>query len=1318
MPGITLDKRRVFGTLHTGRDVSSLRSDECPTFLNVQHDVDGSTRKRNGMALVGEVACAAEPECWDAVATLGGSLAAGTYYVRLTHVTLAGETDIIRQTPTTFVATTGGEHPLSAVAVGHPFHMRKKRVTNWYDLPVDTPGLPDIPDTATRAYMIAIEDGPTLALLAACPDAFTGYLVYSRAPRVQDQTRLGANPDAADPLYHRVRELAKVFSFASYLGNPVFVLDRQIVQIGETGKIDRDTVDIMMPDRDGLPVLWWNVYLSPQVAGVDSGEYRWAGASTQGANYILCTEYDADGYRSPLDRVDRAAPIVNVVDVTETAPDGCIIPAKTGIRGGIYAFRTGWHTSDPDITRAPGYSVAVDELDFSGLRGAMRCRQTTWPSRVTYAAVGDGQGVEVTRYAMPDTVAGWSLFVGECAPHRVLDFTDSLRIPGDPDLLHHTTPAADYLISSTAGNYPNTLPTDFTGTLEYADDNAFPTAPTESEDARGLPPAYAQIRPRTDASSNDFRYSSSDDDGATARHRLYFPLDTAIDADDLALTTYAVFRIFVRTRPGRLASYTPGYATTNPAAFPRIRVWMNSGWTIIDTLDNPSGGFVEARVPISFDAATDLSNVVGGTRLYAVVDVLNQASVGFDIYEPSLLLYRQTESTPGDGEAAIEPPSDGEMLQFRDQADETLYLRSPLAQPMWWNTPIRQDNTADWPLQGFAESIPGNRGPKGQSIQRVFGCGDSLFRMLPSGKFQRLYQYEGPDYSSVVSDDFQMCNYLWRLFACNPGLSAWNLRFDQQQTFPMGIATLADKGSIVSVNEPADGPGVTEDVPIEYYAVACRIVEATNGYVCRSKPFLFTQTVKVNIKQGIESACLIRGTLTVEPQDTHIELYRPLMNTAFYKRAVVIPITEGVVDSTGRVIIDVTDVFDGTDADLGIPIQFNTGRPPAACMMIFNRGRVHFVPQEDRERDYFTNITSPSGLPNPEGWYDLNNIDPPLKIAAAITSLEGSDGPLRISTLKGMARIDGVSADQDGRDAFTAETISADTGWVGPRAWHEIDNVTYGMTNIGPAIRSGDKLSFVGAPGKKILDKAHLDARTAYGSWCIQDAAGRIWFAYSDDPVGCMNGALVLDQQKRGDGTDPYWSQWDIDGHSSLMVDSYTGKHVMLIGGHDGRVYRYAGRFRTDAGLFIDAEMATRPEVLAGAVDTARPDKCVWYIHGDRQDSVLVDVRKDMEIQRNVNASPQRISCNDAPVDALGNPIPLFGVGEVTPYDGVVYGLPDANEEVERSTGMGTIFRQIQFVVRQTFEEMPAGTRREAGFEVAGYALTAARTSSARRGSA
>lgn len=1399
---IQLDKRMTFGSLQTGRAATALRSDECPVFRNVQHDIDGMTRKRSGLALVGELACASEPDCWHQtpIEDPDGQLTAGLYYTRMTHVTLAGETDIIRQPGKPVMVTS----PQDAIQVWHPFHLRKKLIEQFWNLPSDTPGLPVAPpapvvvvneplgllpagwNTATlgtgypmppnrilpgsvtitsdggvgsplvddgfgnlggpvpgvgtinyetgeihflfdltgnpasnvtasytvvrvtRVYMIALHDGPPLSILESCPDAFKDYLLYSRAPRVQDQTRLGANPDASWPPYNRTIPLAKITLFASYLGLPVFVLNQSIIQIGQTGKIDRDTVDIMMPDRDGLPVLWWNLYLVPADDGVDTGYYRWAGSAIDGAGSVIARSYNINGIRSPLERVNRDMPGVAAVDGTDIDKNGASYPASTNNRGGLYGVRLTWTLSEKSVMQAPGWSVAAPLLGLGGRRAPLRSRQESVPSRVHYVELRDGQEIWVQRNVFEDTVSGWNIYVGECDPHRILDFTNSARIPGDDNPLHHATPYAQ--VSSAPGTYQQ-APTNQLNITEFVDDNGEPSQPSEFITKRGLPNAYAQIVPFTDTSSSWFRFASSNDLSAETLMRFGFPLDTIVDAADLALTKHVVFRLFMRTRPGRLASYNPGIPVSNTQEFPKIRFWNGFGWVDVFVSKVITDGFMEYRIPLPLPTpgdATSLFNVVDGTRRFCVVQVHDQASIGYDINQPDLRLYRQTEADPLDlNLGALEPPLENEMLQVEDTTAVIVKLRIQLQQKRWWARPIRPDNTGMWPLQGYAENIPGNRGPKGQRIQRIFGAGDSMFRMHPSGKFERLWQYEGPKYADVVSDDFQQCNFLWRLFWCNPGMPEWNLRFDQQQSWPMGIAPIKEKGSITAVHEPVNGPGVTEDVAVEYYLVAVRFVKGGNGHVVRSEPLLFTQTEKVNIQEGFESSCLVEGTVTVEPEDTQLELYRNLMDTAFYKRCAVIPINESVVTADGRVRISIEDVFDGTDADLDITMEFNTGRPPAARMMKLHTGRVHFVPQEDPERDYFTNISSPDGLPNPEGWYDENAIDPPLKIAAAITCLSGATGPLHISTIKGMGRVDGVSADQDGKDAFVCVAIDADTGWSGPRASQEEGSTELGMTVYGPYVRQGDQCKFIGAPAQEIIAKAHLDSKSAYNTFCEQDQDGRVWFGFSDSPMSDVNGMLVLDQGKRGDGITPYWSEWRFRLHSTLVADLYNGKPVILIGGQDGRVYRYGGRFRTDAGAFIDAEMASRPEAAGGPIDSFRPDVCLWFVHGDRQDHVLVTVKKNMDTQRAVNEVPQRLRCNEPPVDANRNPIPLFGVGAFVPGSGQEYGMPDSRMEVERTTRIGTVFRTIQFKVWQKLDDMPTGSRREAGFECAGYMLQA-----------
>lgn len=1370
-----VDRRRIFGSLNDGVAITALGPEECPLLRNVSHELDGAITKRKGKSLFAEVAAHDGPDCALVTAAFdeAGVLTAVQHDVLVTYATAAGETDTLGVAP--FQVTLNAK--TFAIDVRIPFHLRKRTVNKWYDLPAYTAGLPSFPpellvetvvtgqslglyaggpvtlvigvpgeplqppsnrrikpgslvlffdggggttlvddgfgavtgpgvDTGTidyntgtivltwtvdpsgnmdadfiiqvygRVYMIGLEDGPPITIQAACPDAFEGYLVYSRAPRVQDETLLGANFEAAEPLYHRVKELAQVYSWGTYDGAPVFVLDRRTPQIGQTGKVDRDTVDVMMPDRAGLPILYWNVYAKRTV---DSA-YRLGATGTNGYEAARVLSIDATAAQPPHQGTERGAPVLATGATTRTLRNGAVVSSHSGIPGGIYAIQTAWGTGDLSVLQAPGYDAARTALGLSGARPALRCRQETWPSTRAFAQVRDGESITVTPPARPDIASSWSLYAEKLEPFLTLGFQDSIEQAEPYNPLNSTKPFADY-----AGDGALTLAAAnaaIIGTLNSAP-TGFPQAGYGQFESTGtFPPSYENI-------SDDeptWGYSSGRGFLTDARLRFWFPIDTVIDAATVARMDYAVLRLKLRVRRNNATTYSP--ATTLGAS---IRVWSATGsiWGTLKSGIKPTDGFVEHAFGFAAGVAIgSLFNVQNGNRWYAVFDIIGLNGLGLDVDTIHLDLMDAADATLG-------------TVQKRGITDTSYTLRHPLARDVERNETVRQNNTASWPVMGYAAGIVGDDESLSETFDNFFGVADSVFRWKRDGTVERVFQQEDEHFTPACRNDFQFANYTSRTFFCNPGIPTWNLRFDGRQTFPMGLAKPEEEGEILSVSEPAPGALVVEDQEIEYYVVYKRVLEALNrGYVVRSAPLKFTDTVKVNIKEGIESACLIVGTLKPEPEVTHVEIYRNYIGTAFYARVADIEIVDSLVQADGSVSIRVEDAFDGTDGDLDLPIEFETGRPPAATVMLLHRGRVWFVDQTNRELISFTNVTSPSGLVNPEGFFATHTVEPPMRFASAVDGFSAPGGLLVAhSAGSGMVAVDGISDDQNSQEALTTRAIYADGGWVGPRAHSDFDAIEYGMTPLGPGILAGGEFKFIGTPVQGTIADSIRDPAVVKQSHVLK-VDDSIWFTFSEDPVGCMTSALVLAREVTAEGDRLYWTVFDdLECHSIITSKVHSRLTVTLICGHAGRVFRYGGRAKTDAGLFIEARAKTRPIVEGETGRSFQPRSAYLYMHGDRKHVMLVKIRKDYRREDSVAPRPLEVPCNEH------RTAQDFGVGAYLLDGNNDFGPTDENLALEHRQSLGQVYRQMQFEFYQTLEDLPPGTPREATFQASGFIL-------------
>jgi hypothetical protein len=670
---------------------------------------------------------------------------------------------------------------------------------------------------------------------------------------------------------------------------------------------------------------------------------------------------------------------------------------------------------------------------------------------------------------------------------------------------------------------------------------------------------------------------------------------------------------------------------------------------------------------------------------------------------------------------------------------------------LWPNT------TAQWPVVTHSVPIVGDDGVDKALAFNFLGCADSVFRDKDNGTIERVYHVEGKYWPAVMKQDWRFANYLWRVFFCNPGFPNWNLRFDGKQTFPMGLpwpavdwdevtdeagnylppsATDVDPtgldeddeclasgerplGRIVentSISVDLDEP-IPEGVvcwDVEYYIVYKRVVRTPRrSYVVRSRPRKLTETVQVCANDDTPALLRLEFEVCPEPQVTHVELYRNQASTAQYFLVDEIALDESVsrmCDATdpdysagpdGRLMISFDDEIPATDDDLTLPAEFETGRPPAATMMLFHRGRIWFVQQDDRELIAFTNVTSPSGAVNPEG-FDANHvIDPPMRSASAITCLSVYHTAVLAHSENGIVGVSGLSDDQNSAQGLAASAFAADAGAVGPDAWANVDNIQYIMTPKGPGVVMGDEIAYLGQKIEGSLETANLRAPQLYASRVIHyrtRGKSQVWFTHTQDQFGEMNRCWVFDEEvTQVEDRTMFWKVFtEMPVHGLTVTEDGAGIEFPLMGGCDGRAYRH-GRGATDAGLFIEFDVRTAFIDEGEYGRSIQPRWAYWDARGDVGDCFFVDVRKDFE-QRNVNQSPIRIQLG-------GGTGVYWNAGWWSPDAAEKWQDTDVRPYVEQRMSMGTFFRQLQFRLSQEWSSLPPGDKRAATFECSGYTL-------------
>jgi hypothetical protein len=894
----------------------------------------------------------------------------------------------------------------------------------------------------------------------------------------------------------------------------------------------------------------------------------------------------------------------------------------------------------------------------------------------------------------------------------------------------------------------------------------------EADITEGWAPTYMDIhREIIDSKRPDYEWSplwaSSRQDVKVNQHLWWFQCND-LPADP----AYIRLEIRFRTRDGGsggLGAWAAG-ADNNR----KICLWDDAGSAWIDLeLDIGGADLLDTWVTKSYAIPWQdirltqaLTENFTGNFPYFIARMAGDDYNGFDV--DYVRVFVDTEH---------EDPIPGKDELLRDKVDygtTTWTLRNPmLEKPIVSSTashcpveeympiqgewcPIRRNTTGQWPVVVASMPTVKGAGTSADRLDNYIGCGDSVFVDRGDGNLDRIYHAEDRYHGKVMANDWEFCNYLTRVFFCNPGDPKYNYRFDGVQTHPHGIAWPSkwdeDRDESGNYNPPGDEDDEQDpndpdcfkvgeqplgtiidvsqidtpdgEVPegddtltpvschdVEYYIQWVRILK-TGGrsYIVRSRPRLLTETVEICIHPSFLPTVKIEADMCPEPQVTHIEIYRNYSFTARYFRVDRIPVDEAKIDTeTGRLKFKFEDTIPEADEDLTNPMILETGRPRAARMFKFHQGRVWSVPQAAGLVVDFTNVVDTAGNIDPEGWWPLHYLIPPMRESAAITCLSPYQNSLVAHSRQGMCSIRGVSQNQNDPSAIVSTAMYAHAGFVGPHAWTVMDSALVGITHEGPALVIGDEAKIFGTEDIDMEDFL-WDGDTSYSTRCIHyrsKGISQVWFTYTDDPmVAPGNKALVFDRSS--DDTNPgavYWKKWDdLPGYGVSLARGLCGDEYPLIGGCDGRLYDF-GSVGTDCGLFIEAEFQTGWYDELDGGKSHQPDVTYWRVDGHIDEVAFLDIRKDGVGQvLDTEGIPIRMGGTISTTEDLSDEAHLRRRwdGSGMWNDGGIWREKDKDYDETRTHHRG-VMRSIQYRVYHSRALVPAGIDMSNSFRITGF---------------
>jgi len=898
---------------------------------------------------------------------------------------------------------------------------------------------------------------------------------------------------------------------------------------------------------------------------------------------------------------------------------------------------------------------------------------------------------------------------------------------------------------------------------EYGDQSQYATGVLDPEDpsTRGYAPAYEDVIDDRYmyGTKTLLNWHSSSRDGAAPP----IPINSNMWTFYLGGTARpeigcVVLHLKMRTRAGGVG-FDPLVGDS------RMVRWWDHGtttWTAFQDVIPTTDEFLVYRYRLPWSTTYAYPGAEFGTlddTFYAVFDIIAEDFNGFDIEECWLELY-----TSGDCDPVV---NKDEVCQVDALTAASYTLQNPIVmrpkstdatdEPSLMGSwlSLRPNTTAQWPMRVASIPLVNDEGVQSERVLNFFGVADSLFAAEDDGTMTRVYQEEGNYWAFTVGYDWQFTNDLWRVFACNPGKADWNLRYDGEQTWPMGLPWPAlgteNTDEANNYDPPGDASASTgaaracsvvgeqpmgtvidtvslpldcEDNPVdpdnpclcfdvEYYMVVKRVLRtAGRGYVVRSRPRLLTETVTVCGSDDFTPRVAFEWTWCPEPQATHIEIYRNIAGTARYFLVDEIPINKSLErDDDGLLVFSYDDEIPTADEDLQFPMFDETGRPPAAAMMLFHRGRVWFVQQDQREMISYTNVTSTSGARDPEGFWPTHVIDPPMRQASAITCLSHYHSVVLAQSDNGIVAVDGISDDLNDPSALSANALLADGGAIGPSAWVNIDNMQLVMTKKGPAVILGDELKYIGSFVEGTVGDLNLNTLPAWSTHLVHyrtKGVSQIWFTTCDNPHGRMKTAIVFDSEVEGAG-DPaqMWKTWNrMPLHSCVISEDASGDEYPLMAGGKGRAFRHGVKGNTDAGLFIPCRLRTGAYEEGGPSKKFQPRYLYFKSSGDRSHWVVLNVLKDFEGSPAVNLRDIRLRMGGGIRFYWGRDGRLsWGIEHPKTHDTVVWSGDRERPWIEERVSVGGVFSQIQLELLHSLESWPVGAPRGMTFESTGYTI-------------
>lgn len=1177
-----------------------------------------------------------------------------------------------------------------------PFHMRKVQV------------LTHDPEASTI----------TLDTVTGVPldDYYVGWELFLRSPRLGDEMRKGYNVNAETPLYNKLKPAATVTAYDATTG--VFTLDQVIPWLFDTDVKEAERyVDLMLPDRGGLPVIRWNLYAS-FYESTDSATFN-------GTDWYLVTQGDTHGVWSgsvvplnlvtgtpnaPSGRVTRTAPTVAVSETTEVLHyNGAMVKAPSGIVGGEWDVRYCWETQHEDILLDDGWVPIRDEFFIGAKRPRVIASQKTWPSSRALARIKTGQTLDVTLPTFPDGVHKAHVYAKKNTPdHTITLKTGSSQAytkswnsgsftPPDPmtdsPSVKRASLGVDYKTWASAGGLG-------TGSTVVLDGVFSPFGVVLSG---GPFPVY---RSQIAGAGNfllDFDLSGvTASDISTVSLKMTAKVarvDNRFDTNPYDPS--ANYEIRFRRWDETAGTWTTIHSVTEFKAKTTIAdsTFQSDGTyqSHVSIDAGTEGAPFTVNIPWEFDE-TDLDGTLQVVDVVFLKDgVIGQCGVGIEFDQLVLEVYTNlTDAGP-----------DNRTYWQGSTEDTTMSFNKPLV--VYGGDVIPEATSHQWPITVFGRPVSDSDG-KVQKYEDYAAACDSVFYKRHS-TLRRIYQEESDCWGKICENKWRFAAppATGRVFFCNDGRSSGNLFFDGASTFPMGFDDPpVDKGTF---STSTDGD-VLDSFESEYWWCYKRIVTVPGRtYIDRSQLVRYTPPALVNPPDDPEDPdenarnelweLVLAGDLPVPHWATHIEMYRSYEGGTVPALSFEIPLNEsglrvfGKVDEQANLTLKYVDT--NRDFDLTLPGNFFSGKPPAARFMTYALGRIWFVQQGERELVSWTNSSAISGQPAYAEFYPTNTLDPEMPRAAEISALIPYAGRVLAHSLTGIVPvIIGTGGTPQVGTAFASE------GAIGPDAWAVDDKALWYWAKSGPHIYVGTESAYAGGMVKEIaasISQSPIGRHLV--DLAVYTAGGRrqLVCGYTEKAGQIADKWLVLDLRTapiNGTG-ETIWSEWTEMGSYGIgITENHNGDERLLIGDQFGAVHIHDTDL-SDNGRFINWRCLTKAFDIYKSSRSGKPRFLKLKLNGRTGDLVLLNVNYDY-FKDPANTRPAKIPIN----------VSKFKLwGQASWGDGTTWGEETGSRYYgDQRSSLPSVAQQVQVDIFQTWESMPPGTPRDSQVQCAGFYLS------------